>query len=74
MIKAITFDNNGVLTTCDNDTTVPMFADYFGVDSEYLRPIFHDVVKPADKGEITTEDFFLDVIFCLKKKLLNLSL
>ncbi len=58
MIKAVIFDNNGVLTTCDNDTTIPAFASYYGVDVEYLRPIFHEVVAPADKGEITTDVFF----------------
>ncbi len=68
MIKAIIFDNNGVLTSCDNDTTVPRFADYFGVDTEYLRPIFHKVVEAADRGAITTEEFFERLATTLRKK------
>ena len=67
MIKVIIFDNNGVLTSCDDDTTIPRLAKYFNVDTEYLRPIFHEVVRPADLGEITTDEFLSRLMSALGK-------
>ncbi len=58
MIKAIIFDNNGVLTSCDADFTIPEFAKYFDVDVEYLREPFNRLVAPADRGVETTFEFF----------------
>ena len=57
MIKTILFDNNGVLTTCDDNKTIPEMAKYLQTDVEKLREIFHHEVIPADLGEITTEEF-----------------
>ena len=61
MIKTLIFDNNGVLTTCDNNMTIPRFAEYFGIETEKLREKFHYLVMPADLGHISTEDFFRDL-------------
>ncbi|NTU69887.1 HAD-IA family hydrolase [bacterium] len=57
MIKAIIFDNNGVLTFSDKEKTVANFAKYFKIDESELRKVFDDFAKPLDDGTITTYDF-----------------
>jgi putative hydrolase of the HAD superfamily len=61
MIKMIIFDNNGVLTSCDADFTIPRFAEYFGMNVEDLRGPYNRLVEPADLGNITTQDFFCNL-------------
>ena len=58
MIKTLIFDNNGVLTTCDDNKTIPEFAKHFQIDEDTLREKFHRMVVPADLGNITTQQFF----------------
>lgn len=59
MIKAVIFDNNGVLTSCDADYTCPKFAEYFGIDNSIVGPTFNKLVEDADFGRETTDEFFV---------------
>ncbi len=67
MIKAVIFDNNGVMTSCDDEASIPKLAEYFDVEVEYLRSIYHKVVEPANRGEITTEEFFCKLTAAIDK-------
>jgi HAD superfamily hydrolase (TIGR01509 family) len=55
MIKTILFDNNGVVTFSDDEMTVPRLAEFFKIDVETLRPIFHEFSKDMDAGLITSK-------------------
>jgi len=58
MIKAIIFDNNGVLTDSDKERTITNFAKYFDIREKELAKVFDDFSKPLDDGSITTLDFY----------------
>lgn len=62
MIKAIIFDNNGVLTTSDKEETIPKFAGYLNRPLEEIRKIFIEEGKRVDIGEITTEEFLKNIM------------
>lgn len=62
MIKAIIFDNNGVLTTSDKEETIPKFAGYLNRPPEEIKKIFIEEGKKVDIGKITTEKFLKNII------------
>jgi putative hydrolase of the HAD superfamily len=69
MIKAIIFDNNGVLTSCDADDTIPGLAKYFGIeDVKAFGETYNELVIPADLGEITTDNFLKDLVAAVGKE------
>lgn len=68
MIKAIVFDNNGVLTSCDADCTIPRFANYFGMEPGDLLDIYNSLAIPADLGKITTDDFLRNLTSAVGKE------
>ena len=61
MIKTIIFDNNGVLTLSDAEASISNFADYFHVSKIEIEKIFNNLSKPLDRGDISTNDFYLSV-------------
>jgi glucose-1-phosphatase len=58
MIKAIIFDNNGVLTLSDRENTVSNFAKYFGIDEAELHKVFDKFAEDLDDGSETTLQFY----------------
>lgn len=58
MIKTLLFDNNGVLTTNDNEGTYQNLATFFGVSTQDLRPKQDSIAVDLDKGKITTDEFY----------------
>lgn len=58
MIKALIFDNNGVLTLSDAEASISNFAKYFEVEDHVLRDVFDEISKPLDEGHITTDEFY----------------
>jgi putative hydrolase of the HAD superfamily len=61
VIKVLIFDNNGVLTNSDNEVTISRFANYFSVDTEKLRPVFHKFAENMDDGSETTLQFYQQI-------------
>ncbi len=58
MIKAVIFDNNGVLTLSDKENTVANFAKYFNIEETELHKVFDKFAEPLDDGSETTLQFY----------------
>lgn len=56
MIKAIIFDNNGVLTTTENIGVAKM-AELLNVNIDEFNVAWKEFAKPLDDGQATTDDF-----------------
>lgn len=62
MITHIIFDNNGVLTTNDDERTYSVVSDYLGVTREKVPELFAPHVEALDTGEITQIEFYRRVL------------
>jgi putative hydrolase of the HAD superfamily len=58
VIKAIIFDNNGVLTLSDRENTVSNFAKYFEIDESDLHAVFDKFAEKMDDGSESTLQFY----------------
>ena len=68
MIKAVIFDNNGVITTSDAEGTLQEVSSYLGTTSEKLKPVWEEVAKDVDEGKISTLEFYDKVLKALNLK------
>lgn len=62
MIKAIIFDNHGVLTSSDEETILSPIAEYLGVSVPEYEAIWKEVAKPLDVGDIDIDEFYRRVL------------
>lgn len=58
-IKTIIFDNNGVLTSADSVTNI---ARFLNVKEDILKPVWEDMAKLLDEGNITTTEFYRRIL------------
>jgi HAD superfamily hydrolase (TIGR01509 family) len=58
VIKAIIFDNNGVLTGLEN-TQVKTMAQMCGVSFDVFLRKWKEFAEPLDEGKVTTENFLI---------------
>ena len=61
MIKALIFDNNGVLTTTEKNGSKDL-ADLFGVQENYFMSIWRKEALLVDDGSISSNQFLINVI------------
>jgi len=61
VIKALIFDNNGVLTKTEGDGINKM-AELFGVSHDEYNEVWKEYAKPLDDGGLTSEEFLMKVI------------
>jgi len=69
MIKTIIFDNNGVLTTSDQEATLRNVSGLLDIQASDLKPFWECHPSPLDRGEITNEEFMVNILRKLKKQL-----
>lgn len=62
MNKIIIFDNNGVLTTNDNEGTYENMAIFLGVPAEEVKSLIEPHVKDLDTGRISQDEFYARVL------------
>jgi len=62
MIKAVIFDNNGVLTTGNVKGPFPKVAKFFGISPDKLKIFWSKGSKKLDRGKITIDKFLKDLI------------
>jgi len=67
MIKTIIFDNNGVLTTSDQEATLRNVSGFLDIKASELKPFWECHPSPLDLGEITNEEFMVNILRKLKK-------
>lgn len=62
MIKAILFDNNGVLTTNDQENTYKVVAEFLKVSVDEVIKLFKPYVLDLDKGKLEQKDFYATIL------------
>lgn len=62
MIKTIIFDNNGVLVTSNEETGFNAITKETGLDTGEFKPVYDELAKNVDKGQITTAEFFREIV------------
>ena len=62
MITHIIFDNNGVLTTSDEELTHSKVSEFLGIAIDKIKPLYGNHVGELDKGTLSQNDFYKNVL------------
>ncbi len=61
-MKVIIFDNNGVLTTSDDERTYNELSKFLGVAINDVKKLFEPYVRDLDTGKITQNEFYFRIL------------
>src|SRR3989344_1242423 len=62
VITRIIFDNNGVLTTSDQERTHKRVSEFLGISISEFIELIDKFVKDLDKGKISQREFYYSVL------------
>ena len=66
MIKYILFDNNGVLTTSDRESTYGNISKLLRTTEEKVASLFNAIVRDLDVGKMTQDEFYRQILINAK--------